>query len=147
MTPPSNPTDSRQARGAVLRRRLARAGRAFDAGILECQLLREPDNVEVLAELAEAYTRMRRYREGLELDRRLVRSSPEEPLFRYNLACSLALTGHLEQAVDELLEAFALGYADLDHLERDADLRRLREAPCFARVTEAMKSITRRRQA
>jgi len=147
MTPPGNPTDSRRPRGVSLDRRLERAGLAFDTGILECHLARDPDNVEILAELAEAYTRTRRYREGLELDRRLVSTDPDEPLFRYNLACSLSLTGRLDEAADELLIAFDLGYADLDHLERDSDLRRLREAPCFERVRQAMKSIPRRRQA
>lgn len=146
-SPPPKPTHSRRGRAAVLNRRLERAGRAFDTGILECLLRREPENVELLAALAESYTRLRRYREGLDLDHRLVRSDPDEPIFRYNLACSLSLMDRLDDAAEQLMVAFELGYADIEHLERDTDLRRLRASPCFERVRVAMQSVARRHEA
>jgi len=117
-----------------LARRMQHAALAFETGVLEQVLLREPDNLEVLATLAEACTRLRRYRRGLELDRRLVARDPREPLFRYNLACSLSLTGDLAAACDELLIAIDRGYRDFEHMERDPDLRRLRADALFQRV-------------
>jgi hypothetical protein len=119
------------------------AGLTFDTGILESCLRRDPDDSEVLAELAEACTRLRRYRRGLQLDRRLVRRHPEDPIVRYNLACSLALTGDLPGAARELLAAARLGYRDLEHLLRDPDLRRLRRDPSFAALRAELERITR----
>lgn len=133
MTSAPRPDPSPAAPGLVARR-LEQAGLAFESGVLEQVLQRDPDDLEALAALAEACTRLRRYRRGLELDRRLVERDPEQPLFRYNLACSLALTGHLRAAADELLAAIERGYRDFAHLQRDPDLRRLRADPEYARV-------------
>ncbi|HEX5009302.1 MAG TPA: hypothetical protein VFY71_02785 [Planctomycetota bacterium] len=125
----------------LLARRLQHAALAFETGVLEQVLAREPDNVEVLAALAEACTRLRRYRRGLELDRLLVQRDPDEPLFRYNLACSLALTGELDAACAELLGAIDRGYRDFAHMERDPDLRRLRRDPCWQRVRDRVARL------
>jgi Flp pilus assembly protein TadD len=125
-----------------LGRRLQHAALAFETGVLEEVLRREPDNVEVLAALAEACTRLRRYRRGLELDRCLVARDPEEPLFRYNLACSLALTGDVSGACDELVAAIDRGYRDFAHMERDPDLRRLRQDAAWDRVRQRVLDVS-----
>ena len=135
------PAPSRRPPQGLLARRLQHAALAFETGVLEQVLAREPDNVEVLAALAEACTRLRRYRRGLELDRRLVEHAPEEPLFRYNLACSLALTGELDAACAELLGAIDRGYRDFAHMERDPDLRRLRRDPAWQRVRDRVARL------
>jgi hypothetical protein len=122
---------------------MEQAGLTFDSGILESCLRRHPDDSEVLAELAEACTRLRRYRRGLQLDRRLVRRHPKDPIVRYNLACSLALTGDLPGAGRELLAAARLGYRDVDHLMRDPDLRRLRRDPSFTELRAQLERIAR----
>ena len=126
----------------ILARRLQHAALAFETGVLEQVLAREPDNVEVLAALAEACTRLRRYRRGLELDRLLVQRDPDEPLFRYNLACSLALTGDVVGACDELVAAIDRGYRDFAHMERDPDLRRLRQAADWDRVRQRVLDVS-----
>ncbi len=129
------------AQGGSVGRRLEHAGWSFETGILERLLEQQPDNVEVLAALAESYTRLRRYRRGLELDKKLVAHDPADPLFRYNLACSFALTGDLDGAAAALLAAFELGYRDFDHLSRDPDLRRLRRDARFGAVARRMQQI------
>jgi Flp pilus assembly protein TadD len=141
MTSPEPTPSRRPAPPGQLARRLGQAGLSFEAGVLEQVLLREPDNLEVLAALAEAYTRMRRYRRGLLLDRRLVAHDPDEPLFRYNLACSLALTGQLAEAAGELLAAIGHGYRDFAHMERDPDLRRLRASSEWTRVRDGIARL------
>jgi len=141
MTPaPEKPAPS-PARSGRVGRRLQNAGLAFETGVLEELLRRDPENVEVLAALAEACTRLRRYRRGLELDRCLVARDPDEPLFRYNLACSLTLTGDPAGACDELLAAIDRGYRDFAHMERDPDLRRLRSRPEWSRVLERVVGL------
>ena len=63
--------------------------------------------------------------------RHLVELQPEDFLARYNLACSLARAGRLEEAIDALSRAVLLGYDDLDHMESDPDLESLHAHPDF----------------
>ena len=51
---------------------------------------------------------------GIGVDRELARQVPDNPIVQYNLACSLALLGHKDAAMDSLEEAVSLGYADAD---------------------------------
>lgn len=51
---------------------------------------------------------------------------PEDPTWRYNLACSLArFPNRASEALDELEKAIDLGFRDRDAIARDADLKRL----------------------
>jgi hypothetical protein len=56
---------------------------------------------------------------------------PDDSLARYNLACSLALAGRPDDAIDSLSRAILLGYDDLDHMESDPDLESLHAHPDF----------------
>jgi Flp pilus assembly protein TadD len=109
-----------------LAQRLERCGSEFLAEFLGLELQRHPENLEALAERAEVLTRLGRLEEGRAHDRRLCELVPGDPTAHYNLACSLALLGHLEDALSELELAVELGYDDPAHLARDEDLVRLR---------------------
>lgn len=106
-------------------------GQEFLASIYGVAASRHPENLDVLAELGHVYTRLGRYEEGLEVDMRLVAQAPEDPLHRYNLACSLALLGRTDPALDALEHAVDLGYDDIKFLASDEDLSSLREHPRF----------------
>ena len=107
---------------------VGKLGQEFLASIYGVSARRHPENLEVLAELGHVYTRLGRYEEGLEVDRRLVAHAPEDPLHRYNLACSLALLGRTDSALDALEHAVDLGYDDLKFLAAD-DVSSLRAHP------------------
>jgi len=125
-----------------LERRLAELGEEFLAEFLGRAAECHPENVEVLVELATLLTRLGRHREGLAIDERLVRLLPEDPTVRYNLACSLALLGQAEPALDALEHAHVLGYGDLEHLLEDEDLRSLRQHPRFAALVERLRALS-----
>ena len=103
----------------------------FLADILEIEVRQHPDNLAAMAELGHVYTHQGRFQEGLEVDRRLARLVPSDPTVQYNLACSLALVGRVEDALLTLEKAVELGYDNPDFMERDEDLARLREEPRF----------------
>lgn len=103
-----------------------RLGREFMLAILEVETARHPENVEALAELGHAYTREGRHLDGLRIDRKLARLIPDDPTVHYNLACSLALLGRLDAALDALEESIGLGYADPEFMAKDEDLSSLR---------------------
>ena len=58
----------------------------------------------------------------------------------YNLACSLALTEQPALALEALEKSVALGYADADWMEADADLVSLRDRPEFERILIKIRS-------
>ena len=61
---------------------------------------------------------------------------PEDPTWRYNLACSLAYFKDPEPAFNELEKAIDLGFRDADAIERDSDLRRICTKPRFRELVE-----------
>ena len=126
--------------GASLREKVGKLGLEFLAEILETAVERRPELTEALAELGHVYTQQGRYEEGLGVDRRLVRVYPVNPTVHYNLACSLAILGHKDQALDALEKAVDLGYRDAAFMRKDADLANVREDDRFRRLAEWMET-------
>jgi len=111
---------------------LERASLRFQIAIAEEALAQRPEDVDALRYLAHAYTALGRTDEGLRSDRRLVELLPRDPQARYNLACSLALTGRRDEAFEALATAMSLGFSDAKLLRGDPDLEPLRNDPRFA---------------
>jgi Flp pilus assembly protein TadD len=112
-------------------RELAELGRQFQIAVYEDYLATSPDDADVLESLGHLLTRSGRLREGLAADRRLVELRPEEPLAHYNLACSLALVGDTQAALDRLKLALEMGFRDVAFIRKDSDFASLRGDPRF----------------
>jgi len=97
-------------------------------------LAQDPDYVEALLLLAEAYTKAGLYEKGLEADQRLAKLLPKDPSVHYNLACSWALTGHRDEALATIEHAIGLGFSDVELLMNDEDLALLHDEDEFARL-------------
>jgi Flp pilus assembly protein TadD len=123
-----------------LEERLERLGEEFRADFLGHAVTRHPDNVAALTELAELLTRLGRFEEGLAADQRLVSLAPADPTVHYNLACSLALLGRAQDALDTLERAIALGYRDPEHMSEDEDLASVRSHPRFQALLASLRS-------
>lgn len=123
-----------------LEQRIEHFGLEFLAEFLGRASARQPENIELLAELATLLTRLGRHAEGLAVDERLVELAPLDPTVRYNLACSLALLGREEAALDALERAHALGYQDAEHMLEDHDLDRLRPHPRFQELVKRLRA-------
>jgi len=103
----------------------------FEIAFCQSMLERDPGNLTVMEMLAGYYTRAGQIESGLELDRRIVRLDPGNPVSHYNLACSLALAGSPEEALDSLRTAMEQGYLDFEWMREDPDLDTLRQHPEF----------------
>jgi Flp pilus assembly protein TadD len=114
-----------------LREALGQAGTLFLTDFLEVETRRHPDNLDALAELGQLYTRLGRWENGLEVDRRLARLVPHNPTVHYNLACSLALLGRQDDALEALERSVELGYDDFEFMLGDPDLATLRDETRF----------------
>ncbi len=121
------------------RERLSLTGLQFLADFLEVEARRNPRNIEALAELGHALTRLGRHEEGLAVDHRLVQLAPENSTVHYNLACSLSLLGRPNEAIQALERAVELGYDDAEHLLRDEDLASLRGESRFNDVVRRLR--------
>jgi tetratricopeptide (TPR) repeat protein len=113
----------------------------FEIKFYEGLLQKRPDFIDALITLGDAYTRKGFYQEGLEVDRKLAKLKPEDPIVHYNFACSLSLTEELEQAFKELKKAVLLGYDDFDYILKDSDLENLRKHPQFNDFFQKLKRI------
>ena len=115
---------------------------AYDINFFEKLRKRLPSDPQILEILAGLYAKYGMDQQALSIDRKLARLSPGDPRVRYNLACSLSLSGKTREAIAVLREAIELGYNDAGWLEKDRDLKALRELPEFIDLVEQIKSST-----
>ena len=107
---------------------------------LERVMGRLPQDVDVLEALGDLYTRVGRYEDGLEVDRKLSKLEPDDMTIWYNLACSLALLNRRDSALQALKRAIELGYSDHEWMSRDHDLQSLREDREFKSLLKKISS-------
>lgn len=121
-------------------RKRSRLQEHVEISFLEGLRARCPDNPRVLEALGDLYTQVGRYDDGLSIDKEVVKLCPEESTAWYNLACSYALTGHVEHALTTLERAIALGYDDYRWMRKDPDLKSLHENPRFEELLRRARS-------
>jgi len=108
---------------------------------MEGLVRRDPDYVDALQLLGDHYTQRGRFTEGLQVDQRLARLEPANPLVFYNLACSYSLTAEFDRALFALNRALELGYRDFKWLAKDPDLKQLRNHPSFLEIREKIRRL------
>lgn len=119
---------------------LDRIGLEFLADFLEVEVARHAENLGAWTDLGHLCTRLGRHERALEVDRELARRLPDDETVHYNLACSLALLGRVDEALSALGRAVELGYADADHLEADEDLGALRGDERFTALVQKLRA-------
>lgn len=112
----------------------------IEVGFLESVLKRAPDDVTVLRALADLYTHVGRYEDGLYLDLRLGELCPDDPMVWYNLGCSYALVRRPNDALESLAKAVGLGYSDGEWMKKDQDLASLHDDPGFQRILASIST-------
>ncbi len=112
----------------------------FMAGLVR----RDPDYVDALQLLGDHYTQRGLFNEGLQVDERLARLEPQNPLVFYNLACSYSLTDHFDRAALALDKALELGYRDFNWLAKDPDLKKLRAQPAYEELREKINALKKK---
>ncbi|HEY4415493.1 MAG TPA: hypothetical protein VGO57_07365 [Verrucomicrobiae bacterium] len=108
---------------------------------MEGLIRRDPNYVDALQLLGDHYTQRGRFPEGLQVDERLARLDPGNPLVFYNLACSYSLTAQFPNAVLALEKALELGYRDFTWLAKDPDLKPLRSQPVYDELKAKIKQL------
>ena len=111
----------------------------FEIGFFESVHRRDPTYTDVIEILGGLYTKMGRIADGLKMDRKLVRLTPENATAHYNLACSLALSKRPVDALRSLRKAIDLGYTDIDWMVQDPDLEALKDRPDFQKLVARLE--------
>ena len=111
----------------------------FEIQFFEGVTKRDPDFIDALQILGDAYTRTGQWEKGLLIDKRLARLCPDNPLVFYNLACSYSLMSRLDAAFAALTKAVKLGYADAMWLAKDPDLENLRTDSRFEAIRRELR--------
>ena len=106
----------------------------IEIAFLEGVLARLPGNRPAMEAVANLYTEVGRYEDGLRLDLQLTTLAPAEPLYWYNLACSQALLHDPDAAFTSLEKAVGLGYEDFEWMVKDPDLASIRQDPRLKRL-------------
>ena len=109
---------------------------------LEGLFQRLPQDILLIKALADFYTRVGRYEDGLRLDERLGQLCPGDALVWYNLGCSLALLKRPNEAFEALQQAIALGYDNVEWMRRDDDLRSIRNDVRFRTLLQQIPAKT-----
>ncbi|MGH7293563.1 MAG: TPR end-of-group domain-containing protein, partial [Polyangiaceae bacterium] len=113
-------------------------GAAFLARMGAKPLVQSP---EVLAGIAldqgNRYLEIRRFEQAIAEYNRVLEVQPKNQIALYNLACAYALMGDKERAFDYLQKTIDAGYDDFDYMDKDDDLRSLRDDPRYKRMGEA----------
>jgi tetratricopeptide (TPR) repeat protein len=108
---------------------------------MEGLVRRDPEYVDALQLLGDHYTQRGRFPEGLQVDERLARLEPKNPLVFYNLACSYSLLAQFDRAVLALEKALELGYRDFTWLAKDPDLKPLRAQPIYDELKAKIRQL------
>lgn len=100
------------------------------------------DDDRVWRVLAELYTRVGRHEDGLTEDLKLAQAFPGEPDVWYNLACSHALLGQVDEAFTALHTAVEHGYHNAEWMIKDKDLQPIRNDPRFKQLLALLVKST-----
>lgn len=98
----------------------------FEISFFEKLIKEKPDFVDALIPLGDAYTKRGLHKEGLEVDKRLAKLRPDDPVVWYNLACSYSLIKDVNSSLEALERAIGLGYRDFAFMGSDPDLKNAR---------------------
>ncbi len=84
-----------------------------------------------------ALFRQGEYEQAERMLRASIQRSPNQPVYHYNLACSLARQKRIDEAFASLQQAVTLGFVHVQPLRMDADLDGLRADDRFAAILES----------
>lgn len=106
----------------------------FRKNFYEKILKEKSDYYEVLVNLSSIYSGLKFYKKTLEIDRRLAKISPSDPVVFYNLASDYSVLGDIEKSAMWLKKAIKLGYKDFKYMEKDPDLENLRKTELYRKI-------------
>ncbi len=116
----------------------ARALRIRGVALVEERLELYPDDARALYMGANGLVALGKKGQGLEWARRARKIAPDEAMLLYNLGCIYALAGEIDEALDSLEKAVALGVTQKGWYANDSNLNALRDHARFKSLMEKL---------
>lgn len=133
----NNPSDYQspgflgQAFLAMDRKEMGRQALRTSMANLDRHLKMNPDDSWALCTGAVNLAELGERERAIEWSERAIDASDQEPLIFYNSACTFAVLGDNDRALDLLKQAVVLGWCDREWIQNDTDLATLRGDPRF----------------
>ncbi len=106
--------------------------------VIEKHLDLNPDDARALYLGSGALIGIGETEQGLEWAARAVEIDPNDAAVLYNVACTYSNAERLDEAIDYLERAVAVGFASKDWIVNDGDLEPLREHPRYLTLLDSM---------
>ncbi len=106
----------------------------FEIDFFEKIISEDPNYIEALVQLGNAYAKKGHLDKSLTIDKKLITISPRNPYGYYNLSCNYSMMGKKKMALDALEKSVDLGYSDYEHLKKDPDLDGIRRSLRFRKI-------------
>lgn len=87
------------------------------------------------------------YQQAEDVFRALIELRPQSFVGHYNLAAAHSMQGEIKDSIASISNALALGFSDRLQLERDPDLKQLRESAFFGQLMEQWGALIESRRA
>jgi Flp pilus assembly protein TadD len=91
-------------------------------------------NDSILQALSQHYAITGNTAKSLQINRKVLKLHPHDPVAHYNLACGLALKKRAQEACQALSKAIQLGYHDWQWIREDTDFDNIRHTDDFRQL-------------
>jgi tetratricopeptide (TPR) repeat protein len=123
---------------ALGRKEDAAAAYRHGADLADAHLELNPEDTRALILAATVNANLDRQERAVEFAERAIAVDRDDPMLLYNVACTFAVIGKGDEALDALEHAVEKGWGDRAWIEHDSDLDSIRESPRYKSLMQAM---------
>jgi tetratricopeptide (TPR) repeat protein len=123
---------------ALGRKEDATAAYRHGADLADAHLELNPEDTRALILAATVNANLGRQERAVGFAERAIAVDRDDPMLLYNVACTFAVLGKGDEALDALEHAVEKGWGDRAWIEHDSDLESIRESPRYKSLMQAM---------
>ena len=123
---------------ALDRKEDASAAYRHGADLVDAHLELNPEDTRALILAATVNANLGRQERAVEFAERAIAVDRDDPMLLYNVACTFAILGKADEALEALEHAVEKGWGDRAWIEHDSDLDSIRGSPRYKSLMQAM---------
>ena len=127
-----------QALVALGRKEEAAVAYRHQVHLIDQHLDLNPEDSRALILGATANANIHDVERAVDFAKRAIAVDPDDPMLLYNIACTYAIIGRPDDALDALEHSVEKGWGDPAWIEHDSDLDSIRESPRYKALVQAM---------